>query len=106
MSVFGFFKHKTAYEMRISDWSSDVCSSDLMAVPSLYGYEGYMVTFLRNVAEAEGYEVVLDEYRSSSKPNVYHRNVYITKGEAKSPEARRAGQECVRKCRQRSAPQH
>src|SRR3546814_1955050 len=24
-----FFKHKTAYEMRISDWSSDVCSSDL-----------------------------------------------------------------------------
>src|SRR3546814_7041408 len=26
-----FFKHKTAYEMRISDWSSDVCSSDLAA---------------------------------------------------------------------------
>src|SRR3546814_15473842 len=25
-----FFKHKTAYEMRISDWSSDVCSSDLL----------------------------------------------------------------------------
>src|SRR3546814_4581990 len=29
-SVFFFFKQKTAYEMRISDWSSDVCSSDLM----------------------------------------------------------------------------
>src|SRR3546814_8113135 len=27
-----FFKHKTAYEMRISDWSSDVCSSDLLGV--------------------------------------------------------------------------
>src|SRR3546814_7213244 len=27
--LFFFFKHKTAYEMRISDWSSDVCSSDL-----------------------------------------------------------------------------
>src|SRR3546814_960680 len=27
--VFFFFKKKTAYEMRISDWSSDVCSSDL-----------------------------------------------------------------------------
>src|SRR3546814_3852848 len=26
-----FFKQKTAYEMRISDWSSDVCSSDLLA---------------------------------------------------------------------------
>src|SRR3546814_992439 len=33
MYVYGFvflFKQKTAYEMRISDWSSDVCSSDLM----------------------------------------------------------------------------
>src|SRR3546814_2108405 len=29
MMVFFFFKQKTAYEMRISDWSSDVCSSDL-----------------------------------------------------------------------------
>src|SRR3546814_3027969 len=29
LSVF-FFKQKTAYEMRISDWSSDVCSSDLL----------------------------------------------------------------------------
>src|SRR3546814_2469373 len=27
--IFIFFKQKTAYEMRISDWSSDVCSSDL-----------------------------------------------------------------------------
>src|SRR3546814_14557183 len=30
-SFFFFFKQKTAYEMRISDWSSDVCSSDLIA---------------------------------------------------------------------------
>src|SRR3546814_8239143 len=29
---FFFFKQKTAYEMRISDWSSDVCSSDLVLV--------------------------------------------------------------------------
>src|SRR3546814_9771517 len=33
---FFFFKQKTAYEMRISDWSSDVCSSDLIA-PRLAG---------------------------------------------------------------------
>src|SRR3546814_4115043 len=32
MLYFFFFKQKTAYEMRISDWSSDVCSSDLMDV--------------------------------------------------------------------------
>src|SRR3546814_984076 len=32
MFFFFFFKQKTAYEMRISDWSSDVCSSDLRAL--------------------------------------------------------------------------
>src|SRR3546814_7516813 len=30
--LFFFFKQKTAYEMRISDWSSDVCSSDLKSL--------------------------------------------------------------------------
>src|SRR3546814_1118372 len=35
--VFFFFKQKTAYEMRISDWSSDVCSSDLPSPPALAG---------------------------------------------------------------------
>src|SRR3546814_10422035 len=35
-----FFKQKTAYEMRISDWSSDVCSSDLMQFAS----GGYTIT--------------------------------------------------------------
>src|SRR3546814_12188179 len=34
---FFFFKQKTAYEMRISDWSSDVCSSDLASVPARRG---------------------------------------------------------------------
>src|SRR3546814_9692646 len=34
---FFLFKQKTAYEMRISDWSSDVCSSDLMGVGTLGG---------------------------------------------------------------------
>src|SRR3546814_1822200 len=33
--LFLFFKQKTAYEMRISDWSSDVCSSDLFLVPAI-----------------------------------------------------------------------
>src|SRR3546814_5558549 len=32
MFIFFFFKQKTAYDMRISDWSSDVCSSDLLAL--------------------------------------------------------------------------
>src|SRR3546814_17690804 len=38
--VFFFFKQKTAYEMRISDWSSDVCSSDLLcALLLIAGHE-------------------------------------------------------------------
>src|SRR3546814_18022562 len=41
---FFFFKQKTAYEMRISDWSSDVCSSDLIARAALrVDYEEYLV---------------------------------------------------------------
>src|SRR3546814_10116926 len=32
MFLLFFYKQKTAYEMRISDWSSDVCSSDLIAI--------------------------------------------------------------------------
>src|SRR3546814_3304699 len=34
---FFFFKQKTAYEMRISDWSSDVCSSDLVSLKQSVG---------------------------------------------------------------------
>src|SRR3546814_1390549 len=39
MRLFFFFKQKTAYEMRISDWSSDVCSSDLFTT----AYDKYAV---------------------------------------------------------------
>src|SRR3546814_6408808 len=38
-SFFFFFKQKTAYEMRISDWSSDVCSSDLLLAQAGQGCE-------------------------------------------------------------------
>src|SRR3546814_3868498 len=38
--LFFFFKQKTAYEMRISDWSSDVCSSDLAKVPGRGHFRG------------------------------------------------------------------
>src|SRR3546814_6294868 len=37
LCVFFFFKQKTAYEMRISDWSSDVCSSDLFLPSQEHG---------------------------------------------------------------------
>src|SRR3546814_3085101 len=48
-----FFKQKTAYEMRISDWSSDVCSSDLAAGERLHG------TLLVPVQAVHHHELVL-----------------------------------------------
>src|SRR3546814_5450326 len=61
---FFFFKQKTAYEMRISDWSSDVCSSDLSAElaiprahlgPELGDQRGFVGTReLRDGPDAEG----------------------------------------------------
>src|SRR3546814_4663082 len=41
---FFFFKQKTAYEMRISDWSSDVCSSDLFTSLAEKGLPSCQVT--------------------------------------------------------------
>src|SRR3546814_14618936 len=55
--VFFFFKQKTAYEMRISDWSSDVCSSDLPAfdVPSLAD------EIVRGVVMADPLDILFDD---------------------------------------------
>src|SRR3546814_3672744 len=44
--VFFFFKQKTAYEMRISDWSSDVCSSDLEDFGAWDGDDAYGATLV------------------------------------------------------------
>src|SRR3546814_3957143 len=49
-SIFFFFKQKTAYEMRISDWSSDVCSSDLQALHPAFAAD---VPFVAAVVELE-----------------------------------------------------
>src|SRR3546814_10904507 len=55
--VFFFFKQKTAYEMRISDWSSDVCSSDLLAENAKpenarYGYDYFTDNCATRVRDA------------------------------------------------------
>src|SRR3546814_2028801 len=42
---FFFFKQKTAYEMRISDWSSDVCSSDLKITAEVDLPEGVSIAY-------------------------------------------------------------
>src|SRR3546814_1817104 len=48
---FFFFKQKTAYEMRISDWSSDVCSSDLNASRSVSADPGVDITRASTAAD-------------------------------------------------------
>src|SRR3546814_2475837 len=79
-----FFKLKAAYEMRISDWSSDVCSSDLAKSVKV------MVTFLPRLPAIQGASELTWDFTS-----VMPRS-----------EERRVGKECVRTCRSRWSPFH
>src|SRR3546814_4795938 len=47
LRCFFFFKQKAAYEMRISDWSSDVCSSDLITMSAYSQADGELTIFGR-----------------------------------------------------------
>src|SRR3546814_8648160 len=53
--MFFFFKQKTAYEMRISDWSSDVCSSDLFP---LFFTMVLLLFFVSGVGNASTFQMV------------------------------------------------
>src|SRR3546814_9211412 len=55
-----FFKQKTAYEMRISDWSSDVCSSDLLTV--FAEYPRTVQTQIKSSARREAMSLLCDEF--------------------------------------------
>src|SRR3546814_3915857 len=90
-SVF-FFKQKTAYEMRISDWSSDVCSSDLR-----------FVWFALVVTLAFGAVGFADDYikiKYKDPKGLPARKKYFRS------EERRVGKECVSTCRSRWSPYH
>src|SRR3546814_6997185 len=91
--VFFFFKHKTAYEMRISDWSSDVCSSDLLCVrPQGKGGSGAQALCLAGRLRAARI-ILIDQERKC---------LY----ESRRSEERRVGKECVSTCRSRWSPYH
>src|SRR3546814_8357215 len=93
VDLFFFFKQKTAYEMRISDWSSDVCSSDL--IDRLPG---------------GGYAIV--DYKTGGTPSEkvvalgYAPQLPLEAAIAARSEERRAGKECVSTCRSRWSPNH
>src|SRR3546814_4084803 len=102
-----FFKQKTAYEMRISDWSSDVCSSDLRrglgATDSNIAL-GQRLGLL--VKEGAGYAVTNPEVLAGAEVLVkagIDLDVLLTRWRS---EERRVGKECVSTCRSRWSPDH
>src|SRR3546814_4717081 len=94
---FFFFKQKTAYEMRISDWSSDVCSSDLRVHAT-----GDQAGDVGRIEHEQRADLVgdLTERRRVDDPRV--------RGGARDDrsEERRVGKECVSTCRSRWSPYH
>src|SRR3546814_1411466 len=93
---FFFFKQKTAYEMRISDWSSDVCSSDLVINSGEVGTE---MCRLAVRGHGGGIPVELVEHETGRFGLVLPQIV------ARSEE-RRVGKECVSTCRSRWSTYH
>src|SRR3546814_5056243 len=109
--VIFFFKQKTAYEMRISDWSSDVCSSDLLGalVALALPVVALRVVRIENItASNDGMGVRLTywqaffEHFSAISPL---GNGFMSGGDFRSEE-RRVGKECVSTCRSRWSPYH
>src|SRR3546814_3851046 len=95
------FKQKTAYEMRISDWSSDVCSSDLPFEASS--------TWLARMRTA-GSPQVVRKPRNSPTTTKIHVSCSVPSAtpiaRPKRSEERRVGKECVSTCRSRWSPYH
>src|SRR3546814_4005587 len=97
---FFFFKQKTAYEMSISDWSSDVCSSDLV---SSFPAESNLRLLLAKMSKILSVDILIAQF---------DLNIYLgCSGNIEYPgsqrsEERRVGKECVSTCRSRWSPYH
>src|SRR3546814_2693478 len=113
--VFFFFKQKTAYEMRISDWSSDVCSSDLV--------EQLEIIEAQHVHQPRGASLILGEVEPAvelplrlADGRLDARNTVLDQGNVTAfghegdlvlevrSEERRVGKECVSTCRSGWSP--
>src|SRR3546814_5137885 len=108
--LFFFFKQKTAYEMRISDWSSDVCSSDLLDLQLAALDVGAQSLFLevgflhRPVGEAAQQFGLRPAALVAARPQPDLVGEQLC--HAARSEERRVGQEGVSTCRYRWAPDH
>src|SRR3546814_8870497 len=92
--LFFFFKQKTAYEMRISDWSSDVCSSDLRGLRWLAEVDGVSAPAVLAVDE----DCLIIPWIETGKQ--------VPDAAAERSDERRVGKECVSTCRSRWSPDH
>src|SRR3546814_8666808 len=99
--MFFFFKQKTAYEMRISDWSSDVCSSDLPDTGDFRLLSRKAVHALQQLNERNRYMKGLFAWIGLPTAIIE----YDRMPRARSEE-RRVGKECVSTCRSRWSPYH
>src|SRR3546814_6842327 len=98
MLVF-FFKQKTAYELRTSDWSSDVCSSDLIDQRNL----------ALEIVARQAQCPPLDRRQSELRHRLADQDRgqlagASSKAPSKRSEERRVGKECVSTCRSRWSP--
>src|SRR3546814_5012112 len=120
VDVVCFFKQKTAYEMRISDWSSDVCSSDLHILDARpdRGAVAIVAQAIDGIAHDERrFGGVEDDDRlAAGRPaDIDDRlarrfgelvDIGARAGSGARSEERRVGQECVSTCRSRWSPYH
>src|SRR3546814_20713517 len=104
-----FFKQKTAYEMRISDWSSDVCSSDLSIGViddlDMSFVNGHPVGNSFGWSEERHYGVPAALLRAGRNEILVVASNSWGAGGFRSEE-RRVGKECVSTCRSRWSPYH
>src|SRR3546814_5748776 len=100
-----FFKQKTAYELRISDWSSDVCSSDLKGGDQL-GRRRRAGGLSRHACPAVWGDRSGRRGRARRRGRGRGRVVVSRRAATGRSEERRVGKECVSTCRSRWSPYH
>src|SRR3546814_1884048 len=110
--MFFFFKQKTAYELRISDWSSDVCSSDLLIFDPYFCFTGHsrrraLSRLLLSGQLLSGAKRCCPAFAPPRPSAVRYvpapcHAMRMKKGPRS--EERRVGQECVRTCKSRWSP--
>src|SRR3546814_2415815 len=110
--LFVFFKQKTAYEMRMSDWSSDVCSSDLIteglcqdAADRIRDQPFAIERRNENRDPGRRYHAVAGAAKAVRRPGIWAM-VWSTRPLNSRSEERRVGKECVSTCRSWWSPVH